>query len=746
MQTNPFNDRSEVLWKKYFTLAAVWSVLVMGSLGWVIYQEQQSTLRTATAAALANINKDISFRKWANSHGGVYVPPTEHTPPNPYLKIPDRDVTTSSGKTLTLMNPAYILREIQTDFSGDYGYKSHITSLKPLNPNNAPDDWEVSALHGFERGEKELLEIQQIDGQPYLRLMRPFLVDNGCLKCHAQQGYKVGDIRGGISAAVPMQPYLTVERQLNIKMLSTHGMIWLLGLVGLGVSHRRDRRHSDQRRQAEEELTRFKNKLEEEVQQRTTDLVLARNAAEAANKAKSVFLANMSHELRTPLNAILGFSNMMRKDTQLPERQRQNLDIINRSGEHLLVLINDVLEMAKIEAGRVLLESAAFDLGGMVRDVTDMMQVRAAEKGLRLQVDQSSRFPRYMLGDEARLRQILINLLSNAVKFTWQGEVTLRLGVHKNQTSRLLIEVEDTGVGIAQEDRQRIFEPFVQLGDHRDSKGTGLGLSITRQFVQLMGGRIELQSTPGKGSLFRVDLPLNEARNAADSVLAKQAEKGDVLGLAPGQPAYRILIVEDQLENQLLLRKLMESVGFLVRVAEDGKQGVALFQSWRPHLIWMDRHMPGMDGIEATQRIRALPGGKSVKIVAVTASAFMEQRDEMLDAGMDDFVRKPYRFNEIYECLAKQLNVQYTYAGAPDGEEKPSGAALSTEMLMVLPPELRKQLCEALETLETERINAVIQQVANYDPGLQRMLEQLADNFDYPAILKALRTVLSNNG
>jgi PAS domain S-box-containing protein len=486
----------------------------------------------------------------------------------------------------------------------------------------------------------------------------------------------------------------------------------------------------------EDALSRYKDTLEEEVQQRTADLVIARNEAEAANQAKSVFLANMSHELRTPLNAILGFSHMMSKDTRLPENQRQNLDIINRSGEYLLILINDILEMARIEAGRVQLESAPFDLGGMVRDVTDMMGVRAREKGLRLLIDQTSQFPRYIAGDEARLRQVLINLVGNAIKFTEEGGVTIRLGTKNNKTSHLLIEVEDSGAGIAPEDQQRVFKPFVQLGAQGSNKGTGLGLTITRQFVQLMGGDIGLESVPGSGSLFRIDLPLHAVRDA-DILKTRKVEQGDVIALAPGQPLYRILIVEDQLENRLLLTRLMESVGFQARVAENGKQGVELFQSWHPHFIWMDRQMPLMDGLEAMKIIRRLPGGNDVKIVAVTASVFAEQRAELLDAGMDDFVRKPYRFNEIYECLSRQLDVEYIYEGLPKQEES---LILSPEMLSALPERLRSELRYALESLESERIAGAIRQVALYDPKLQKTLARLAEKFDYPAILKILQT------
>jgi PAS domain S-box-containing protein len=493
-----------------------------------------------------------------------------------------------------------------------------------------------------------------------------------------------------------------------------------------------------EQKRIENELRKFKDHLEEEVQLRTTDLRLARNAAETANRAKSVFLSSMSHELRTPLNAVLGFSSLMRHDPQLTQAQRENLDIINRSGEHLLTLINDVLEMAKIEAGQVRLGRAPLDMGILVRDVGDMMSMRAKEKGLKLLIEQSSEFPRYIKGDEARLRQVLINLLGNAVKFTRQGGIAVRFGLKPKVASpRLLIEVEDTGVGISEADQSQVFEPFVQFGEIAAQKGTGLGLSITRQFVQLMGGTISFESTLNKGSIFRVELPVEKV--ASDDVVKPDVTlNGEVVGLAPGQPEYRILIVEDQLENQLLLTRLMKSVGFPVQVAENGEQALALFQSWQPQLIWMDWRMPVMDGLEATRRIRALSGGSDVKIVAVTASVFMEQREAMRLAGVDEVVRKPYRFSEIYESMTQQLGVQFLYADVNVAEPS-DDVVLTSAMLSVLPFELRGELRDALESLETERIEAVIHEVASYDKKLYKILMHLAENFDYPFILTALQ-------
>ena len=521
--------------------------------------------------------------------------------------------------------------------------------------------------------------------------------------------------------------------ELSLTTWETGGLVYFSAFM----------RDLTERKRAEEELRttekRIHDQLEEKVQTRTAELLLARDAAEAANTAKSTFLANMSHELRTPLNAVLGFSSLMRRDSSLTEAQTKNLDIINRSGTHLLALINDVLEIAKIEAGRTQLNNAPFDLGALVREVTDMMDIRARDKGLQLLLDQSSAFPRYINGDAARLRQILINLIGNAVKFTRQGGVSLRLRTKQNAVSHLIMEVEDSGPGIAAEDQQRLFQPFVQLGKQAaDNQGTGLGLAITRQFVELMGGTIGVESTPGKGSIFRVALPLSEVAEG-DIVAPHATEQGEVTGLAPGQTRHRILIVEDQLENQLLLSQLMQRIGFEVEVAGNGEQGVQLFQSWQPQLIFMDRRMPVMDGLQASKAIRQLPGGRRVKIVAVTASVLTDDDDEMLAAGIDDIVRKPYRFNEIYASLTEHLGVQYVYAETQGDEETSLPVSLTAEMLAVLPPALQGELRDALESLNSERINAVLRQVEPIDEPLRKTLAHLADDFDYPAILKALR-------
>ena len=477
-----------------------------------------------------------------------------------------------------------------------------------------------------------------------------------------------------------------------------------------------------------------RKRAEESIQNLNKELRLMLSAAEAANKAKSLFLANMSHELRTPLNAIIGFSNILRRDPHLDLSQRHNLDIVSRSGEHLLSLINDVLEMAKIEAGRVQLEIAPFDLGTMVQDVGNLMRLRAQQKGLRFLIDQSADFPKYIQGDEARLRQILVNLLSNAVKFTTQGVVSIRLDIKQNAPHYLVIQVEDSGPGIAPEDQKHLFEPFVQLEELNARNGTGLGLAITQQFVQLMGGSISVESTPGKGSLFRVELPVQIAK-ASD--VTKPASRGKVIGIAGEHPTYRILIAEDRPENQLVLLQTMSELGLEVKLANNGEQCLKLFQDWQPHLIWMDRQLPTMNGMETTKHIHQLAKSQAVKIVAVADSLLKEQQQEMLDAGMDDIVRKPYDVEEILECLSRQLGLSYVYQ-SDEATEEGEPLVLTQAMLANLPTELRQQFKEALETLDSERIVAIIGQIGAMDTELGRTLSRLADEFDYPAILSVL--------
>ena len=465
-----------------------------------------------------------------------------------------------------------------------------------------------------------------------------------------------------------------------------------------------------------------------------------RRRAESANKAKSAFLARMSHELRTPLNAILGFTEIMRATAAVGTEQRRNLDIISRSGDHLLTLINDVLDMAKIDAGSMVLEPSVVDIGKLGSEIVELLRPRAVDKNLTVTLDPSPGLPRFIRVDAGKLRQTIINLVGNAIKFTERGGVILRLHAQPDKAPghlRLVIEVEDSGVGIGNADQERIFEPFVQVGTISQQKGTGLGLAITSRFVELMGGLISLSSTPGRGSAFRIELPVEQVEAVVD--VAPHAA-GRIVGLVSGQPEYRILVADDQTENWMLLQRLLESVGFKVRVAENGAAAVEAFTAWRPHFIWMDIRMPVMDGREATKRIRAQDGGQDVRIVAITASVFQEEIDQIKGAGMDDLVRKPYRPDEIYDCLAHYLGVSYERENetAPMAAPQPPGE-LDAEVLANLPVALRGELDEALRTLDAERIGSIIGRITEADPALGAILSQYAGRFDYNAILQALK-------
>jgi len=527
-------------------------------------------------------------------------------------------------------------------------------------------------------------------------------------------------------------------QQFKWRILAAIGVIALQSLLisALLIERRRARR-------TRLELQQYKESLEQVVEKRTAELVEARDQALASNRSKSVFLANMSHELRTPLNAILGFCSLLRQHGAT-EEQRRDLDIINRSGEHLLSLINEVLDLAKIEAGRAAIAIVPCDLRALLREVTDMIRPRAEEKLLVLRLVETPESPRYIRTDAARLRQVLINLLGNAVKHSNQGSVTLRSTSRSTEDPnhvRLIFEVEDTGIGIAAEYQRRVFEPFVQLAEAGMEKGAGLGLAITRQFIELMGGTIQIQSALGEGSCFRVEIPA--ALMAESEKEVSSAEPEQVAGLVAGLPECRVLVVEDERENQKLMKYLLQRAGFPVRIAQNGAEGVECFREWQPHFIWMDLRMPVMNGIDATRRIRALEGGREVKIAAVTASGFSEDRNEALAAGMDDYVRKPYRPSEIFECMARQLGVRYQrqavpVAGAPV-------ASLRPEDLAALPEELRAGLGEALLALDVERISAAIGRVSQENAPLGSALALCASRYAYTAMLNILRLDLAQS-
>jgi signal transduction histidine kinase/CheY-like chemotaxis protein len=449
----------------------------------------------------------------------------------------------------------------------------------------------------------------------------------------------------------------------------------LMGVVPVSLVLSSLRRALAQSRQAEAQLKEYQEHLEELVQQRTAEVVEARDQAQAASRAKSAFLATVSHELRSPLNTILLLSDPMSIDSGASEASREDLRLIQSSGMHLLHLIDDVLDSARIEAGQIVVENGPFELRDLIREIRELVQVRAEEKSLDLVLEETAGLPHVVQADRAKLRHILVNLIDNAIKYTDCGKVTLRVDAGSRDSTnrlRLRFEIADTGIGIATEDQERIFEPFTRLGDVAARKGTGLGLSITRQYVTAIGGAIRVESALGEGSRFWVSVPVELV--ADGDYNSEKTQTPRIAGLAPGQPDYRVLIIDDRPDDRLVLRRLLEDAGFSVRTAETAESGIQIFQTWRPDFIWMDRRLPVMDGLEAVRRIRLLRGGRDVKISGVSASVFPSERDEMLAAGLDDFVRKPYLPNEIFDCMARHLSLRYRWSN-PLPDEVPGGGA-----------------------------------------------------------------------
>ncbi|MCU0544914.1 MAG: response regulator [Oscillatoriaceae cyanobacterium Prado104] len=587
-----------------------------------------------------------------------------------------------------------------------------------------------------------------------------------------------------------------------------------------------------QRKELERFLANYQRTLEAEIAERTEQLQQAVSAAESANRAKSTFLANMSHELRTPLNAILGFAQIIEPSPNLTVEDRENLRIIHRSGELLLTLINQVLDLAKIEAGRMGLFPSNFDLYRLLDDLQNMFQLRAKRQELELFFQRSTDLPQYVRTDEIKLRQVLINLLGNALKFTQIGGVFVR--VRTKDTSRyateaignttqgteeetetanppdnlttseiaasndaenvlisrqleceapaaagnlnidgslfLEFEIEDTGVGIAPEEQENLFQAFVQTESGKKAQqGTGLGLTIARQFVRLMGGDIAVESELERGTTFRFEIAVKVVDSAT---IATPNIEREVIELAPDVPAYRILIADDREDNRQLLVKMLSPLGFEMREASNGTEAVEIWEIWQPHLILMDLRMPVMDGYEATIEIRAKiqqteedrqasgqtdfpnPEFPIPKIIALTASTLEERRSFALLVGCDDFIRKPFRKTDIFDMLQKHLEVNYIYSDLISSSSRADRSSISdstssTSFAAVpkMPAEWIGNMRQVLRRADLDLIVATIEEIRSDFPEFARLLQGHLDNFDYQAILNLIaESEESNSG
>jgi len=484
-------------------------------------------------------------------------------------------------------------------------------------------------------------------------------------------------------------------------------------------------------------------------------------------------LANMSHELRTPLNSIIGFAQLLDRDGSLPQKQQSRIETISRSSQHLLSLINNILDISKIEAGKITINENSFDLHGLLQDVLNMFSLKTKPKGIVLSLKIAPNVPRLITTDEAKLRQILTNLVANAVKFTREGGVFITVGVmgpaeSSEERCELSFEVRDTGTGIAKAERDKLFLPFEQTSSGRATRqGTGLGLSITREFLHQMGGNISVESEIGKGSCFYFRLPV-KVKDGFGSLWKSSHEQ--VVGIANHQTDYRILVVDDLPDNVVALSELLTSVGFLVRQANNGAQAVEICQSWQPHFIWMDLLMPVMDGYEALKRIREMqaiaalthkhqeidpktdpktdPPIRSV-IVAFTASVLTEKKAELLAAGFDDYMVKPYKIADIWATLSQHLDISFVYQSSDLAEtpyEKNSSTrspseAISREAVVALPAAWLTELHQAASQLKGKQVQQLIAQIQPEHYQIAKLLHSYSEAYQFDQICRWISTI-----
>ncbi len=474
------------LMERYMRVAAIlWTLIIAASLSWSIVRIQKETLEGARIQAHISYVKDIVYRRWNAGHGGVYVPVSEETPPNPYLaEMPERDITTQSGKHLTLINPAYMTRQVYGMMAEEYNVYGHITSLNPIRAENAADPWEAEALRAFEQGEKEVNAMSRINGKEYFRLMHSFVTEEGCLRCHAKQGYRVGDVRGGISVSVPMEPLLSMERRNILTFSVAHGLFWIAGLAGIGMSRQRIRKSEKERLQAEEEL-------------RKTSDDLARSNAELKQ-----FAYVASHDLQEPLRVIAGFVKLLEKrykgrlDNDADGFITHTVDGVKR----MQALIQDLLEYSQV--GTKKREYNHTDSAFIVQQVMFNLKSAIEETHALITFDNLP----VVMADDTQMVRLFQNLIGNAIKFRGSEAPIVHIAADKRE-NEWVFTVSDNGIGIEPEHAKKIFVIFQRLQKRDKYPGTGIGLAICKKIVEHHGGRIWVESEPGKGATFYFTLP-----------------------------------------------------------------------------------------------------------------------------------------------------------------------------------------------------------------------------------------------
>lgn len=492
-----------------------------------------------------------------------------------------------------------------------------------------------------------------------------------------------------------------------------------------------------ERRRSEEELEKYRDHLEEQIKTRTNELVRVKEDAVSANRAKSVFLSNMSHEIRTPLNAIIGFSQLLLRNNSLPSADKDHIHTILLSGEHLLELINNILELSRIEAGHISFTKNTFSLKKFFSDIKMMFSDHAASKSIEFKISLSPDMPDFITTDEGKLRQILINLIGNAFKFTMEGSITVSSRIGKTETGNiaLITEVRDTGPGIKENDIGSLFRAFSQTEAGKKAGGTGLGLDISMQYAKLLGGDITVKSKPGKGSCFTVIINIEEVKEYAP---AEQSGRGKIIGVKTGKEDYRILIADDEESNRCLLKKILNIPGFQICEAVNGLEAVEIFKTWSPHIILMDMKMPVMDGYKSLFIIKEEDITNKSKIIAVTADAFEKDREKAINWGADGYLRKPFKIQALFECIQEHLNIEYIY----EKDEKVL-SEIETELtpsdMIPVPDDIIDKMLKACINLDYDNLQELNSQISRQFPEIGGKLKKILNAYQCDALIQILK-------
>lgn len=473
------------------------------------------------------------------------------------------------------------------------------------------------------------------------------------------------------------------------------------------------------------------------------NLQKSKEEAESANQAKTIFLSNMSHEIRTPMNVILGFSQLMLRDASITSQQKERLNNINQSGEHLLALINDILEISKIEAGHLTINSTKFNLHEFLNNIESMFKIKTDAKQLIFKINSIEKLPKFIISDEAKLRQIFMNLISNAVKFTDKGEISVNVCIKKiNNDLFLKADVKDTGQGIAKKDMKKIFNLFEQTEAGVKAGGTGLGLALSKKLVNILGGDISFKSAFNKGSCFTFNIKIQESHDeeVTDQVITKKR----IIGIKPGQKKYKVLIADDVLENRIFLQDMLKNIGFNVLEADNGKDAIKKFKDWLPDVILMDINMPQLNGFEAIEIIKKMKSGKNIPIIVITSYILNMEKEKIMKIGAKECLSKPFKEQALFDALKSCLDIEYIY----ELDENYSSALIKEKIMDVLsnlPEELVNKMLEAIESLELRRLLDLINEVEKISIETADFLRTAAKKYQYDMLMKLFLKLKGNN-